>query len=296
MKLGGYTMLNNIIGKQFKEFYETYERHRMNISTTNVYFQNIRLLNTYKTEIVSRDDYKEYYESILKDIENKSSPIECLVPNEQKLINEDSDDPNTEIKVPEGYKLFLVNQLTPEYVEISKRIKADNMDETFPASHPIRMTIKENPEKFEQLTDEIFIHWLTFRYLENIEKLHIQSFSNYTPIIEWVVENIDEKQLKSFLTSKNINQNKVRSKTHEFIFKPDLSRMKKFYDEDHEGIDHIDVVDLLSRLTSNICVKSDIHIVAAIYLTLSFAMSDIYNKKIDDSPCAKYVRDVLSKI
>ena len=91
----------NIIGKQKEEFFKLYEAHRMNISATNVYFQNIRLLNTYKTEIVTRDDFKEYYKNILDDIKQVSAPIDCLIPNDQKLINEDSDDPNAEIEVPD---------------------------------------------------------------------------------------------------------------------------------------------------------------------------------------------------
>lgn len=286
----------NIIGKQREEFFHLYEAHRMNISATNVYFQNIRLLNTYKTEILTREAFKEYYKTILDDIKNTSSPIDCLIPNDEKLINEDSDDPNAEIEMPEGYKLFIINQEVPEYKQIDARIRDDNMDEVFPPEHPVRMAVKDNPSKLSQIIDEAFIHWLTFKYLETIETLHIQTFSNFTPVIEWVVKNIDEKQLKTFLLSKNINMKKVNSNTHEFIFKPDLSRMKKFYDEEHEGFPKIDVVDIINRLVSNKVVKSDIYVITAIYLTLSFAMTDIYNKNVDESPCAIYVRDVISQI
>ena len=286
----------NIIGKQREEFFHLYEAHRMNISATNVYFQNIRLLNTYKTEILTREAFKEYYKTILDDIKNTSSPIDCLIPNDEKLINEDSDDPNAEIEMPEGYKLFIINQEVPEYKQIDARIRDDNMDEVFPPEHPVRMAVKDNPSKLSQIIDEAFIHWLTFKYLETIETLHIQTFSNFTPVIEWVVKNIDEKQLKTFLLSKNINMKKVNSNTREFIFKPDLSRMKKFYDEEHEGFPKIDVVDIINRLVSNKVVKSDIYVITAIYLTLSFAMTDIYNKNVDESPCAIYVRDVISQI
>ena len=286
----------NIIGKQKEEFFKLYEGHRMNISATNVYFQNIRLLKTYKTEILTLDAFKEYYKTILNDIKLVSSPIDCLIPNEQKLINEDSDDPNAEIEMPEGYKLFLVNHEVPEFKQVDGRIRDDKIDEVFPPEHPVRMAVSDNPDKLTQIIEEAFIHWLTIKYLETIEELHIHTFSNFTPVIEWTVNNIDENQLKDFLKSKNINMKKVRAKTHEFIFSPDLSRMKKFYDEEHEGFDHIDVVDLINRLTSNIVVKSDIYIITAIYLTLSFAMTDIYNNNVEESPCAKYIRDVLSKI
>ena len=285
----------NIIGKQLDEFYRLYEAHRMNISATNVYFQNIRLLNTYKTEILSRDDFVEFYKGILNDVKNESAPIDCIIPNDQKLINEDSDDPNAEIEVPEDYKLFIINQEVPEYKTIAARIKADDMDATFPPTHPVRMAVMDNPDKITQVIDEAFIHWLVFKYLETIETLHIQTFSNFTPVIEWTVKNIGLKELKSFIISKNINLEKVRSKTHQFIFKPDLSRMKKFYEDDHDGFPKIDVVKLLEKLTANTVVKSDIYVVTAIYLTLSFAMTDIYNGNLDE-PHVIYVRDVLSQI
>lgn len=285
----------NIIGKQLDEFYRLYEAHRMNISATNVYFQNIRLLNTYKTELLSRDDFVEFYKGILNDVKNESAPIDCIIPNDQKLINEDSDDPNAEIEVPEDYKLFIINQEVPEYKTIAARIKADDMDATFPPTHPVRMAVMDNPDKITQVIDEAFIHWLVFKYLETIETLHIQSFSNFTPVIEWTVKNVGLKELKSFIISKNINLEKVRSKTHQFIFKPDLSRMKKFYEDDHDGFPKIDVVKLLEKLTSNTVVKSDIYVVTAIYLTLSFAMTDIYNGNLDE-PHVIYVRDVLSQI
>lgn len=285
----------NIIGKQLDDFYRLYEAHRMNISATNVYFQNIRLLNTYKTELLSRDDFVEFYKGILNDVKNESAPIDCLIPNDQKLINEDSDDPNAEIEVPDDYKLFIINQEVPEYKTIAARIKADDMDATFPPTHPVRMAVMDNPDKITQVIDEAFIHWLVFKYLETIETLHIQTFSNFTPVIEWTVKNIGLKELKSFIISKNINLEKVRSKTHQFIFKPDLSRMKKFYEDDHDGFPKIDVVKLIEKLTSNTVVKSDIYVVTAIYLTLSFAMTDIYNGNLDE-PHVIYVRDVLSQI
>lgn len=284
-----------IIGKQLDEFYRLYEGHRMNISATNVYFQNIRLINTYKVELITRNDFVEYYKTILDDVQNTSAPVDCLIPNDQKLVNEDSDDPNAEIEVPDDYKIFIINQEVPEYKTIAERIKADDMNEILPPTHPARMAVMDNPDKIEQVIDEIFIHWLVYKYLETIESLHIHTFSNFTPVIEWVVNNVDLKALKDYITSKNINHEKVRSKTHEFIFKPDLSRMQKFYESDHEDFPKIDVVKLIEKLTSNTVVKSDIYVVTAIYLTLSFAMTDIYNGNMDE-PHVIYVRDVLSQI
>ena len=282
----------NLIGNQREEYYHLYEAHRMNISATNVYFQNIRLLNTYKVKLLNRDDFKEYYKGILEDIELSSSPIDCLIPNEAELPENEKG----EYEVPDDYPLFVVNQLVPEYIKIKDRITNDNMDETLPETHEARMTLKDAPEKIDQFIDEVFVHWLTFKYLEAIEKLHLQAISNFKPVIEYVVNNITEKDLKSFLLSRRINDKKFADKGHEFIFKPDINRMQKFYQEDHNGFPIIDVMDLIKRLVTNIVVKSDIYIITAIYITLSFAMSDIYVNRVDDSECAKYVRDVLSKI
>ena len=173
----------NIPGKERDEFYKLYEAHRMNTSAKNVYFQNIRLLNTYKTELITRDDFEQYYKGILADIENVSSPVDCLIPNEQKLINEDSDDPNAEIKVPEGYKMFIINQLVPEYKTIDARIRADKMEDVLPADHAARMAVLDNPDKMSDVIDEIFVNWLVYKYLDTIEKLHMSAYSNYTPVI-----------------------------------------------------------------------------------------------------------------
>lgn len=286
----------NIPGKERDEFYKLYEAHRMNTSAKNVYFQNIRLLNTYKTELITHDDFDQYYKGILADIENTSPPIDCLIPNEQKLVNEDSDDPNAEIEVPEGYKMFVINQLVPEYKTIDARIRADKMEDVLPADHAARMAVLDNSDKMSQVIDEIFIHWLVYKYLDAIEKLHMSAYSNYTPVIEWTVKNIDLKTIKGYLSTSKVNMNKVASKMKDFIFKPDLSRMKKFYDEEHGDFKSLDVIDIINRLVTNEVAKTDMWIVAALYLTLSFAMSDIYLNKIDESECAKYVRDVLAQI
>jgi hypothetical protein len=286
----------NIPGKEREEFYRLFEGHRMIISTTNVYFQNIRLLNTYKTELITRDDFKEYYKGILDDVENVSPPTDCLVPNEEKLKNEDSDDPDAVVEVPDDYKMFLINQLVPEYKTIDARIRGDKMEDVLPADHAARMAVLDNPEKMTQVIDEIFVHWLVFKYLEHIEKLHIHAYSNYTPVIEWTVNNIDEKTLKNYLMSKNINEDKVGKMMHNFVFKPDFNRMIKFYSEDHGDFKAFDVEHVVKLIATNEVVKSDIFIVAALYLTLSFAMTDIYNNQIEESPCAKYVRDILAHI
>ena len=82
-----------------------------------------------------------------------------------------------------------------------------------------------------------------------------------------------------------------------FVFNPDISATQKFYkNPTKETIPTLDVVNLIMRLISNIVLKTDIYIILGVYLILSFAMSDFNNDKIEDSPCATYVRDVLSKL
>ena len=52
----------------------------------------------------------------------------------------------------------------------------------------------------------------------------------------------------------------------------------------------------MMRLVTNMVVKTDIILILGVYLTIGFAMSDFNNDKAEDSPCAKYVREVLSKL
>ena len=72
--------------------------------------------------------------------------------------------------------------------------------------------------------------------------------------------------------------------------------MKQFYEQEHEACPAFDVENLMKRLVTNEVIKSDIYVVTAIYLALSFAMSDIYTQHVEESPCAEYVRDILSKL
>lgn len=282
----------NLTGSQTKEFHDLFEMHRMNVSATNIYFQNLRLLNTRKPKLLTRDDYQEYYKGILDDITLESPPIDTLIPNEAELPV----DENGEYIVPDDYPLFVTNQLVPEYVKIKSRIEGDNINELFPDTHTVRMTINEKPEMMETLIDEIFIHWLTFKYLAQIDLLHLQTLSNMTPVIEYVVKNITLSDIKKFVRKTKVNDEKVKKWYKSIIFEPDLARTKKFYEDDHPGFPVMDVPQILKVLISNLDLVSDIYIITAIYLTLSFAMSDIFSGKVEDSECAKYVRDVLSKI
>ena len=127
--------------------------------------------------------------------------------------------------------------------------------------------------------------------------IRLNMFSNYTPVIEYIVQNISLDDWKNYIVSKKINEEKYAEKCEDLLFNPDISATHNFYKKhEKETTPEIDVVNLLMRLISNIVLKTDIYVILGVYLILSFAMGDFNNDKIEDSPCAKYVRDVLSNL
>ena len=81
-------------------------------------------------------------------------------------------------------------------------------------------------------------------------------------------------------------------------FDPDMEHTINFYKA--ESVENqaivIDVPDLIARMCSNIVFNSDIYIIIAVYLILTFSKVDIKEGNFDNSPCAKYVRDVLANL
>jgi hypothetical protein len=127
--------------------------------------------------------------------------------------------------------------------------------------------------------------------------IRLNTYSNFTPIIEYIVNNITLDDWKNFLVSKRINEEKYAKNCEDIIFNPDVSATYKFYIEPQkETTPKFDVVNLMMRLVTNMVVKTDIILILGVYLTIGFAMSDFNNDKAEDSPCAKYVREVLSKL
>lgn len=267
------------LNNEFKPLFHT---HRLQISACNVYYQNIRMLNG-RHKLLDRDTYKEYFLAALSDIELESSPIDSFVPD----TDENSDN------------LFIVNQIVPEYLEISKRVTLDHIFETLPASHDVYVKLKENRNLLSTVLDDIYIYFSLFKYLDQIDLIRLNIYSNLTPIIEYVVENITIKDYKNYFTSKRINEEKYIKNFSDALFNPDVAHTQKFYSEAHGDIPAIDVVNLMMRLASNIVLQSDKYIIIAIYMTLAFSISDI-NRGFENgehrSPCVAYVRDVLSKI
>ena len=286
----------NLPDKTANEFKKLFETHRVQISAMDVFYQNIRMLNN-KGKLLDRDSYSEYVLGILNDIELVSSPIDAFIPDVSDETDAPVENDSTE-EEDEDDSIFKINRSVPEYVKIKNRMTLEFIYEILPMTHPVVMKLKENNMLLETVVDDMFIYYCLFKYLDQISKIRLMMYSNTTPIIEYVVCNIDEKAIKNHLVSKNINVDKCREKAGEIFFDPDLMIMHKFYVKGHEkdNIRSFDTSNLFLRLLNNITIKSDIYIILGIYTTLSFAMSDITNEKISDSPCIVYVRDVLSKI
>lgn len=262
------------------EFKALHDNHLLYVNTCNIYFHTIRLING-KHKILNRDDYKEYYKNILADIELVSIPIDAFIPNDVNVENEG---------------IFMVNRDVPEYEKIKKRVKLDDIFNTFPTTHDVFVKLKENPNLLETVTDDVFLYYNVFKYLDQIDVIRLQDISEMRPVIEYIVENFSFDDMKDYLSRKKIDEEKCAKYWEDELFLPDVQHTKNFYMESHDGIDPFDPVNLIKRFMTNIVLKSDIYIISAIYLILTFSKVDIMEGNYDDSPCAKYVRDVLSKL
>lgn len=271
-------------------------------SAMNIFYHNIRMLRYRKYKYITYEDYKEYYDNILSDIELQSSPLDLVMPNNNEYPEVDGI-----IQMPEDHEICMINETTPEYARIRKRVTIDDIKNTFPPTHAAAMAILDNPSEMTRILDEVVANWIITRYLAQIEMGHLQTVSVMTPIMEYVCENVTIDDIKNHITSKKINMEKVAKHINaKFndkaisagIFIPDLSRVKKFYVEDHDNCPVIDVEDLINRLISNIVLSSDMYIISGIYHILSFCMADFVNDSSNEeqNPCIKYVREVLSQI
>lgn len=268
-----------ISDKTRNEFASLFENHRVHIAACNIFFQNIRMLNG-RHKLLDRETFVEYFKNIVNDIDLESSPIDSFIPADDTV-----DD------------LFLVNQLVPEYKRISGRMTLSFICDILPPTNEISMKLKADPNLLETVVDDIFVYYSLFKYLDQIDMIRLKMLSNITPIIEYTVQNISERDIKDFIISRKINEEKYNEKCVDILFNPDVAVTQKFYALEHaeQGIPSINVINLMMRLVTNTVLKSDIYIILSMYTILSFAMSDIRTNNME-SQCAKYVRDVLSKI
>lgn len=270
---------------QISEFEKIFQNHRLSVSATNIYFQHIRFLNL-KWQLIDRETYLKFYRPLLDDIELVTSPMESFA---------DNDDENSD-------EVMHIDRTVPEYEKIKARVLGENIFEVLPPEHPAFFALNEKYDvAIDIVIDDIYIHWCIFKYIKMIDMIRIAKiYTNMTPIIEYVVNNVTLNDFKNHLHSKRINDEKVKAHCGDILFGPDQSRVQNFYaDEDgkrnHDIVPAIDVENLIKRIVSNIDVKSDNFIAIGVYMILSFAVTDI-SKEMYDSPCVKYIIDVLSKV
>lgn len=275
-----------LTGFNKKELKDIYKRHRMCITTENVYYQNTRALKTRNFEMISNDTYTKHIRFLLQDIKVESEPIETVIPNDQEDIDEGRN------------SIFSINTEIDEFKRVQRRLTYEEIIKLLPETNNTYIKITEHPEKIDLLVEEIFIHFLVEKYYETIDQLHLAAVSNMTPLIEYVVKNIDEKTLKSFIHTKRINFDKVKKVEHDIVFQGEFRRTVSFYTETHGSMPIIDVEKILGLLITNADTEDDITFVTALYYILSFAIVDIANENNnpDDFPCVVYIRDVLSRL
>lgn len=291
----------NIPAGKIQEFHKIYENHILNISACNIFFYHIKLV-AHRPTLLKRDDYYEYY-NIFSDIELKTAPMDTFVeiPDEPETSEENGEETGEELNeksfeaiLNEMPHIVEINRICPEFIQIQNRITKENILQNFPEDHPVTAAIKADENNLDKFVEDCFIHWSVDAYLKNIDKLRLSLISNATPLIEWTVENISEKDLKNYLmTTRRINIEKVFEKSEDIFFKPDYNFTCKFYKENEEF--NIDVDNLMQRMISNEVIKSDIYIIIAIYMILTYCKVPIAGKETTDERCVNYIRDVISK-
>ena len=271
-----------IPNKMLEEFVGRFNTHKANIAACNIFYHTMIMLNHKKSDIITREMFDQEFRNALSDIELVTSPTDAFVPNDSNEMKETKE-------------LFVINQLAAEYIEITKRMPLSLIEETYGPANALVILLKQDPKNVEKFHDDLFLYFMLFKYLDQIDIIRLNTFSNYTPIIEYIVENITLKDWKDYIKTNKTNPEKYASKCEDILFNPDISAVYKYYNTS-EDAPKLDVVNLMMRLVNNMVLKNDIILILGVYLIISFAMSDFNNKKAEDSPCAKYVRDVLSKI
>lgn len=301
-----------IPGSRIKEFKKIFDQHRSMTLTMQILYDHIRLL-TMKHKIMDRSAYQQFYFNICKDVELETPPMDIFMPGDEDGT-------------------IQINRDIPEWSKIKTRISKEDLFENLPLTHPVYIYAKDNVGEFEVLIDDALIHWSTFKYLAEIEKLMMSSYMNGTPLIEWmcggdaitddtgniakeaVARGMTKEMFKSYLVSDKIKQEKIDKNQHmvDICFPPNLLRCKEFYlqitkegevDRDFSHFEKLnlrpfDIENLMLRFSSNNVLKSDKYILLGTYLILSFSLPDILNiEKFDVTPpCIKYIQEVLSQV
>lgn len=258
---------------KLKEFSGRFETHKLNIAASNMYVQMAALIGK-NAVYLDRQTYMDLFLNALSDIELVSSPTDAFIPSES------------------GKHLFDVNRLAPEYLEITKRIPISLFEETLGPTSALTITVKNNPSEMDFVYDDLFRFFSLFKYLDVINMIRLNTFSNYTPIIEYIVENITLDQWKDFIKSNKPSEMKYAKICEDLIFNPDVAAIVNFYR--NESPCKFDVLDLMMRLCANTVLKTDPILILGVYMIISFAMKDFKNENTETSECSEYVINVLS--
>lgn len=276
-------ILSGLDNKKMKEVWNT---HRLGVVGLNIYYHNIRALKQRTFQFITQETYDSYFAGILHDINLESSPVDTIIPN-------DSPDEQAAYQ-----SLFSVNTEIPEYDRVRKRITLDDIYQTLPETNDTRVKMTEHPEALPNLVDEIFVYFVIENYKYFIDEGHLEMLSNMKETLEWVADNVDEKTIKSFIHTTKINYKKLNEKLKNATFFPEYKRTKIFYEEPHGDIPAIDIETLLGLLFTNCDTETDMVIVTAIYMILSYAMPDIDNANVvptTDMRHVNYIKNVISK-
>ena len=266
-------------GITLKELAQRFKVHEANIAACNIYFQTIRMLNNTHSN-VDRDTFQNCFRDALSDIDLETPPTDAFIPDAEDKEH-----------------LFRVNRLAAEYIKITERVPISLLEEAFGPANALVILCKHDPKELEKTYDDIFTYFCLFKYIDTIEILRLNMFSNFTPMIEWIVENITLKDWQNYLIKSKPDPEKYAAKCEDILFNPDVAATFKFYSNNEDpDIPQFDVCNLMMRIVTNMVVRHDIFLVLGVYLLISFAMADFNNKKAEDSPCGKYVREVLSKL
>lgn len=255
---------------KLSEFMIAHDKYKQCINTMDIYFQNIRLLNN-RTKYINKNDYMVYLQDELSKIELVSNPLDVIIPS-----SDDSD------------HLFDVNPSVPEYESLKNIITEEYLTDLFKLAHPSVVALKNNEAVIETMVDEVFINYLIYKYIDMISIFRLNCFSVMTPVIEWVVTNITLNDIKNQLTCKRVKEDKILKYLPDNVFESDYNMNCKNF------ADICDIDTIMLNLISNINIKSDIIWIIGIYLAAGYSLFDV-DKGID-SPCVKFVEDVVSKI
>ena len=239
-----------IPNKMLEEFVGRFNTHKANIAACNIFYHTMIMLNHKKSDIITREMFDQEFRNALSDIELVTSPTDAFVPNDSNEMKETKE-------------LFVINQLAAEYIEITKRMPLSLIEETYGPANALVILLKQDPKNVEKFHDDLFLYFMLFKYLDQIDIIRLNIFSNYTPIIEYIVENITLKDWKDYIKTNKTNPEKYASKCEDVLFNPDISAVYKYYNTS-EDAPKLDVVNLMMRLVNNMVLKNDIILIAAV--------------------------------